>query len=293
MSETQSISNELQQELIDSCDDPDKFRVVLSKLTARDLKPIYDTLYQFVLSESQNAQTVVTRFDLQVGTLAVSAYQQKAKCKEPLGYCTLSMCVRINPTCGTQRLIMLLSDLRPFLYRLLLERPELRSLPKSPEIEVMTYEPISEVQPEREEVKLIETKPPEQVVQKAEIASEMIDKVFRSKNNLWQMVDKEGFEHALVVTEWGDIIESASTKPINLKPIAQALSNEIQSLNLQGKTLSLNRLRVITKEYRNAVVGMYSLGENLYLLGISSAVLPGKLHSIISKSGQRMRSDLA
>ncbi|MCS6988520.1 MAG: roadblock/LC7 domain-containing protein [Chloroherpetonaceae bacterium] len=283
------------QELLDYAENEAEYKATLSRLDARQLKEIQKDYWNFLIEESQKAKTPISRGDILSRLEPTAKYQRRARCKEPEGYCTISMCVRINPRCAITRISEIMLAIRPLVVQLLSERPELRTYFKPAESDA-TKEPqtlgerqlgaAKEIAPEEEARPRRERVP--------EFISEETKQAFQKyKEALWRMVEGEGLEHAILMSEGGTILVRASLKPQELERLSAVVSDEIFAATEQGEAAGLNRLLTVTKEYDDGVVAIRSIGEKLYLVGVSRIVLPGKIHSLIVRLGDEISKEIS
>ncbi|MFN3386672.1 MAG: hypothetical protein ACK42Y_08825 [Candidatus Thermochlorobacter sp.] len=277
--------NSIKQKLLAAVADEQVYSAILQKLSAKELKHLQEFFWDFLVTESQQAPTKRTRADILAVLEPTSKYQQRARCQEPLGYCTISMCVRINPACAVTRISGILTAIRPMLQTLVTERPEL--LAKSAETPVSAAE-----------LQLIERKKavkeglPKRVAEPETLPDEFRSKFARYKETLWSMIESDGLDHALIMSEQGTILQVATTKKCDLNRITDIIADEIFWVKEQGYAAQFNALLTVTKEFENGVLAIRSLGNKLYLVGASQTVLPGKIHSLIWRLGNELQRDI-
>lgn len=283
MSQTLEPVEIAKRDLLSQVNNAVEYKSVLSRLDAKQLKEIQKYYWDFLIEESQSAKTKFSRGDILSRLEPTAKYQQRARCKEPEGYCTISMCVRINPKCAVTRISEIMLAIRPMISTLVGERPELLTIP----------EPIPEPQPEplssiESSPSLQDERPRRERVQES-ISDEVREKFQKYKESLSKMVENEGLEHAMLVSQGGTILVHASVKPQDLNKLSPVIADEIFAVTEQGESINFKPLLTVTKEYEGGVVAMRAVGGNLYLVGTSRIVLPAKIHSLIVKLG----SDIA
>jgi|YNPMSStandDraft_2_1061718.scaffolds.fasta_scaffold00925_6 hypothetical protein len=287
---------EIAKDLLESAHNEAEYKSVLSRLDAKQLKEIQKQYWNFLIEESQTAKTPISRGDILSRLEPTAKYQQRARCKEPEGYCTISMCVRINPKCAVTRISEIMLAIRPLIVNLLNERPELRQHFKfkpvaepfvsdttpSPAFSTLSEEPPIEEKPlvRRERVPEV-------------IPDEMRQKFQKYRETLGRMVETEGLEHAILMSEGGTILVHASSKPQKLAKLSAIVGNEIYAVTEQGEAAHLKGLLTVTKEYSDGVVAIRSIGQKLYLVGVSRIVLPARIHSLIIKLGTELSKEVS
>ncbi|MBC8043193.1 MAG: hypothetical protein IAF08_07085 [Rhizobacter sp.] len=291
------LSRSLKAELFAAATDDKKYRALIATLDARLLKQLQEFVWAFIVDESQAAPTKRSRSEIMAMLEPTARYQQRAKCLEPLGYCTIAMCVRINPSCAATRIGGILTTLRPLLTTLLEERPELTDLPQvaEPDDVIPTAIPqpaLPVAAPKKKEIAAEGV--PQQRERKEEIVPEELKARYaKFRPMLWSMVETEGLEYALLITEGGGVLQHASSHEHDVSEISQTLADEVSSVIEQGEAVNYTQLLTVTKEFEGGVVAMRSIGGGLYLIGISSTVLPGKIHSLIIKLGGQLIEEIA
>ncbi len=277
--------NSIKYGLLSSVSDESVYSSILRKLNVKELKHLQEFFWDFLISESQQAQTKFTRADVLAVLEPTSKYQQRARCQEPLGYCTISMCMRINPACATNRISGILLSIRPLLRTLVSERPDLLARFSPPSATAATT-------PSLERQKLFKEGLPKRLTEPETLSDDFRAKFARHKETLWSMIESDGLDHALIMTEQGSIVQFATTKTHDLNRITDILADEIFWVKEQGQAAAFNTLLTVTKEFENGVLAIRSLGNKLYLVGSSQTVLPGKIHSLICRLGNALQKEL-
>jgi hypothetical protein len=277
----------IRTQLLAAVGDETVFGDLLRKIDAKQLKQIQEYFWDFIINESQSASTKRTRMEILSLLEPTAKYQQRARCEEPLGYCTISMCVRINPSCAVTRIGGVMQTIRPLLKTLLDERPELLGTSNAAAV----AERIQFVQEDKnfaphEGIRRRERKP-------ETITDEMRLRFAKYKDALWAMIEEEGLEHAILMTEQGGILQHATTKKQDMNRITSLLSDEIFAVIEQGEAAQFQPLLTVTKEFEKAVVAMRSVGNGLYLVGVSETVLPARIHSLIVRLGSELKNEIA
>ncbi len=294
MSDTLNAVELAKQDLLKSAHNEAEYKSVLSRLDAKQLKEIQKEYWDFLIEESQTAKTPISRGDILSRLEPTAKYQQRARCKEPEGYCTISMCVRINPKCAVTRISEIMLAIRPLIINLLNERPDLQnyfthtsSAPDEsatalaePATEMTTTEIIEEARPRRERVPEV-------------ISDDVRQKFQKYKETLGRMIETEGLEHAILMSEGGTILVHASSKPQELEKLSAIVGDEIYAVTEQGEAANLKGLLTVTKEYSDCVVAIRSIGQKLYLVGVSRIVLPARIHSLIVKLGTELSKEIS
>lgn len=295
MSITADLSAAQKLTLFSATGDEKKFKDSLSAYDAKKLKQIQEFLWGFIVDESQSAKTKRTRSEIMSLLEPTAKYQQRASCTEPLGYCTIAMCVRINPSCATTRITGILTTLRPLLQTLLTERPELLTVTEPEVIPVEELAPVSvKPSPVKTPVQAAEIEGvPLRVRKEEKLPEEIVSSFVKYKPLLWSMIEFESLDHAILMTEAGTVLQSASARTTDASRIALVLADEIQAVIEQGDAATFKHLLTVTKEFAGAVVAIRGLGNSLYLVGISETVLPGKVHSLIVRLGAELQRELA
>jgi len=318
MSTTEQIIEQAKLDLLAASTDTDKFKEVLRQFEAKELKSILEFFWDFIIRESQTAKTKYSAKNIIESLEPTSKYQQRERCKEPLGYCTISMCVRIDPACAVKRITGIMLSLRVFIQTLLTERPELlTSLPvaasSQPEqveaaatskIEAPLQSPVSEAKPIaalKEQVVSKQMSPAPESTSPSSIddphgqtaADQIKGKFEKYRDKLWEMVEFEGLDHAFIMTKEGHVLQTASASRNEFEKIAQTISHEIESIIEQGEAASFSPLLTVTKEFSNSVLAIRSLGNHIYLVGVSATVLPGKIHSLIVRLGEHLKLEMS
>lgn len=291
MSETLDAVALAKHELLQSAENEEEYKSILSRLDAKQLKEIQKQYWDFLIEESQATKKPISRGDILSRLEPTAKYQQRARCKEPEGYCTISMCVRINPKCAVTRISEIMLAIRPLILSLLHERPELRDAFKP----IPSSEPFSEPSPAilnetafMEEVPLVRRERMPEV-----ISEETRQKFQKYREQLGRMIETEGLEHAILMSEGGTILVHASSKPHELDTLSKIVGDEIFAVTEQGAAAQLNGLLSVTKEYTEGVVAIRSIGEKLYLVGVSRIVLPAKIHNLIVKLGTELSREVS
>ncbi len=309
----ESINTNVKNELLQAIRNEEAFFSILTRLTAKELKQVLDFFWDFLIDQSQKATTKLHQTDLLQKLEPLSKYQQRVKCQEPLGYCTISMCVRVSPDCAIERITGIFKSLIPFLQTLANEKPECLSIKlDEPEeettgiqAETFTPEPIlSEPNGSDQEI----LRQPEEHSKQTEAISEDMPSSTESENNasqmplsekyakykdqLWSMVEFEGLDHAFLQTREGQVLQFASSSRSDYENIADKISAEIESVIEQGEAANYQNLLTVTKEYSQGVMAIRAIADDIYLVGVSETVLPGKIHSLIVKLGNMLQTEM-
>ncbi|KER10876.1 MAG: hypothetical protein HY22_01460 [[Candidatus Thermochlorobacteriaceae] bacterium GBChlB] len=274
----------IRTQLLSAAGDEVVFGELLRKVDAKQLKQLQEYFWDFIINESQSATTKRTRSEILSLLEPTAKYQQRARCQEPLGYCTISMCVRINPSCAVTRISGVMQTIRPLLKTLLDERPELLGGAANTSVT-----PPAQASPQfapHEGVIRRERKP-------EVITDEMRQRFAKYREMLWSMIEEEGLEHAILMTEQGNILQHATTKKQEMHKITALMSEEIFAVTEQGEAAKFQPLLTVTKEFEKAVVAMRSIGNGLYLVGVSQTVLPARIHSLIVRLGSELKNEIA
>jgi hypothetical protein len=277
--------NPIKHSLLSSASDESVYGTILRKLNVKELKHLQEFFWDFLINESQQAPTKFTRADILAVIEPTSKYQQRARCQEPLGYCTISMCIRINPACATTRISGILLSIRPLLQTLVSERPDLLS-----KFSTASTAPATASSIERQ--KLVKEGLPKRLAEPETLSDDFRAKFARHKETLWSMIESDGLDHALIMTEQGTILQFATTKSHDLNRITDIIADEIFWVKEQGQAAAFDNLLTVTKEFEHGVLAIRSLGNKLYLVGSSQTVLPGKIHSLIWRLGNELRQDI-
>ncbi len=291
MSDTLNAIERAKQTLLKSVRNEAEYKSVLSRLDAKQLKDLQKQCWDFLIEESQTTKKPISRGDILSRLEPTAKYQQRARCKEPEGYCTISMCVRINPKCAVTRISEIMLAIRPLIISLLDERPELLHEFKPAEVAPVISEPIPAAVSESaviEEVPLVRRERVPEV-----ISDDMRQKFQKYKEPLGRMIETEGLEHAILMSEGGTILVHASSKPQELEKLSAIVGDEIYAVTEQGEAANLKGLLTVTKEYSDCVVAIRSIGQKLYLVGVSRIVLPARIHSLIVKLGTELSKEIS
>lgn len=285
----------VKQELLDHAENEAEYKAALSRLDARQLKEIQKDYWDFLIEESQTAKTPISRGEILSRLEPTAKYQRRARCKEPEGYCTISMCARINPRCAITRISEIMLAIRPLVARLLSERPELRDYFKSVQAVSSSAEPktLGEAELGAPQAALEEEARPRRERAPEFISEETKRRFQKHKDALWKMVENDGLEHAFLMSEGGTILVYASSKPQEAERLSAVIADEIYAVTEQGEAAGLRGLLTVTKEYGEGVVAIRSIGEKLYLVGASRIVLPAKIHSLIVRLGETLSRELS
>lgn len=291
MSETLNVVTLAKQDLLKSVENEAEYKSVLNRLDAKQLKDLQKQYWDFLIEESQTTKKPISRGDILSRLEPTAKYQQRARCKEPEGYCTISMCVRINPKCAVTRISEIMLAIRPLIISLLEERPELRQgfKPSEPAPALSESKPVAASEPAFvEEVPLVHR---ERV---PEVISDTVRQKFQKyKEQLGRMIETEGLEHAILMSEGGTILVHASSRPHELEKLSAIVGDEIFAVTEQGEAANLTGLLSVIKEYSEGVVAIRSIGEKLYLVGVSRIVLPAKIHSLMIKLGTELSREVS
>jgi len=118
-------------------------------------------------------------------------------------------------------------------------------------------------------------------------------KCAKNSKNTKRHLAAEGLEHAILMSEGGTILVHASSKPQELEKLSAIVGDEIYAVTEQGEAAHLNGLLTVTKEYTDGVVAIRSIGQKLYLVGVSRIVLPARIHSLIVKLGTELSKEVS
>ncbi|MFQ3597349.1 MAG: roadblock/LC7 domain-containing protein [Chloroherpetonaceae bacterium] len=291
MSETLDAVVLAKQDLLKNAHNEAEYKSVLTRLDAKQLKDLQKQYWDFLIEESQTTKKPISRGDILSRLEPTAKYQQRARCKEPEGYCTISMCVRINPKCAVTRISEIMLAIRPLIVSLLNERPEL--LDRFNPVPMATS--VSQTLPEvSSQPTFLEEAPLVRRERVPEVISDAIRQKFQKyKETLGRMVETEGLEHAILMSEGGTILVHASSRPHELETLSAIVGNEIFAVTEQGEAANLNRLLSVIKEYSEGVVAIRSIGEKLYLVGVSRIILPAKIHSLMVKLGTELSREVS
>jgi hypothetical protein len=279
------------QDLLKNAQNETEYQSVLNRLDAKQLKDLQKQFWDFLIEESQTAKKPISRGDILSRLEPTAKYQQRARCKEPEGYCTISMCVRINPKCAVTRISEIMLAIRPLVVSLIDERPGLRDGVKH----LPTPTSVSEPAPDTaSQATLVEEEPTVRRERVQEVISDDMRQRFQKyKEQLGRMIETEGLEHAILMSEGGTILVHASSKPHELEKLSMIVGDEIFAVIEQGEAATLSGLLSVIKEYSEGVVAIRSIGEKLYLVGVSRIVLPAKIHSLMVKLGTELSKEVS
>lgn len=295
MSEALDAVSLAKQDLLKSAQNETQYQSVLNRLNAKQLKDLQKQFWDFLIEESQTAKKPISRGDILSRLEPTAKYQRRARCKEPEGYCTISMCVRINPKCAVTRISEIMLAIRPLIVSLINERPELRDGVKH----LPTPTSVSELAPDTaSQAALVEQEPTVRRERVQEVISDDMRQKFQKKfqkykEQLGRMIEMEGLEHAILMSEGGTILVHASSKPHELEKLSRIVGDEIFAVIEQGEAATLRGLLSVIKEYSEGVVAIRSIGEKLYLVGVSRIVLPAKIHSLMVKLGTELSKEVS
>ncbi|ACF14297.1 hypothetical protein Ctha_1840 [Chloroherpeton thalassium ATCC 35110] len=302
--------------------DAKKFKDILGEFDAKQLKAIQEFFWDFIIKESKTTPTKFTPKHIIEALEPTSKYQQRARCREPLGYCTISMCVRINPECAVKRITGIMLALRPFIETIVTARPEilsgnyLQEQASLPALLPPKSTPAVKEEPLPSSARIIKeagnnaasTAPaasapaalPESSASDAKedphgqtAAAQIKEKFEKYRPKLWEMVEFDGLDHAFIMTKAGHVVQTASSSRSEFEKMAKILSEEIASVIEQGDAASFHPLLTVTKEFKKGVLAIRSLGNDIYLVGTSETVLPGKIHSLIVRLGELLKIEMS
>jgi hypothetical protein len=295
MSTTTDVGNSLMHDLLLVATDEEKFRAMLKELDAWQLKRAQEFFWDFLIEQSQGGTTKYCRSDIISAIEPISKYQQRVRCKEPIGYCTVTLCIRTSPACACTRMMEVILSLRPLLARLVLERPELTSSGFDLHDHFLAEGPVQE--PAQVETtggdhthSLIDDTSPFTKTPSDAVAED--EKYAKHKHLLWAMIETDGLDHVILMTTDGTVLQYASSNERDITKIAEVISSEIYAVIEQGEATNFNPLLTVTKEFDKGVIAIRSLGGGIYLVGASGTVLPGKIHSLIVRLGNHLKKEL-
>lgn len=295
MNTTTDAISTIKRGLLESAGDEQKFTELLKSIDINQLKEIQQFFWDLVIEQSQPTKTPITRRDIISAIEPASKFQQRARCKEPIGYCTISLCMRTDPQCAANRILGIMKSLRSMLAAILSERPELLSTP----IETLVFSQngtaptASPLAPDGEIISDPESAMVATEACETPSLTEPKENMYaKYKPTLWSMIEFEGLDHAILMTTDGEILEHASSAKADIGAIAQVISSEIYAVIEQGEAANFKPLLTVTKEFKKGVIAIRWLGGNIYLVGISETVLPGKIHSLIVRLGNQLKEEL-
>lgn len=241
---------------------PQEFLSTISPLSPPELKEIQEYLWDVIMEESESKKLGITRSDIISRFEPTTNYQYRAACKEPLGYCTLNMCIKIDGRCATNRLRGMIEVLRKILSdihanedldRRLVEFEEKNRL-KSTSNGLQFNE--SSVMDVTDDINI--TKPNYGLLLK--------QKVTNLREILFSVIEIEGAETVILLDHTGNIIEMVSNTRVNTTKVNRIITDILAYVRKLGDKHNNAHFKLLTNEFDDGLMVMRPMENNISLV---------------------------
>lgn len=239
---------------------PQEFLTDLSPLQPLQLKEVQENLWDIIMAESGKKGVSITRSDIISRFEPTTNYQYRAGCKEPLGYCTLNMCIRLDPKCSVNRLRGMIEVLRKILAEMFkaddldarLADLEATHKPQRP-MPVSTTEPVTEH--------------PDVALKVSQIKS----KLPNLREILFSIIEIDGAETVAMIDKRGKIVELVSNNKIQSTIFTRRITMLTDYFARVGDYFFKSGVHSSVNEYENGLLIVHKLDHDLLILISSSA----------------------
>lgn len=241
---------------------PQEFLSNISPLNPLELKEIQEYLWDVIMDESESHKLGITRSDIISRFEPTTNYQYRAACKEPLGYCTLNMCIKLDERCATNRLRGMIEVLRKIM------------------ADIYTNENLDAKLAEFE----AKTKPADQgygiqfnqntfldVSKDSEnkdvnYGFQIKQKVKNLREILFSVIEIEGAETVILLDKGGNIIEMVSNSRVNTSKVNQIIVDILSWIQKIRLLIKAEKYNVLTNEFEHGLMVMRPLENSIDLV---------------------------
>jgi hypothetical protein len=306
------ISESFKLEVVQGAFEETRFNELLKPLDAKQLRQVQEYMWDFVLIESQGTSAPFTRVDILSRMEPTAKHQEKQHCIEPLGFCTMTMCLRINPSCAAIRIRGIIEVLRGMTLDIIKHKPEIltRKIETSEKPQELFPTPIPDITPittAEPNPALVSTKPVEsspnapssaqvtpatKPVATRQPLSAYATAVMKKERNLrdllYSIIELENIDNVMLLDGNGNSLVSLTAKGLLLDKAIELTEAEIQNIQEQGKFAHFNQLVTVIKEYEQGIFALKGLGNDLFLTVSTETISPSQTHVLINKLARQL-----
>ncbi|NUQ83011.1 MAG: hypothetical protein HUU10_15520 [Bacteroidetes bacterium] len=238
---------------------PQEFLTELSPLQPLQLKEVQENLWDIIMAESGKKGVSVTRSDIISRFEPTTNYQYRAGCKEPLGYCTLNMCIRLDPKCSVNRLRGMIEVLR----KILAEMYKAEDLDSR----------LAELETTHKPYRAIPAASSETVVEHPDVAlkiSQIKSKLPNLREILFSIIEIDGAEMVAMIDKRGKIVELVSNNKIQSTIFTRRIAMLTDYFTRLGDRVFSSGIQSSVNEYENGLILVHKLDHDLFILISSS-----------------------
>lgn len=238
---------------------PQDFLSELSVLNPLQLKEVQEYLWDCIMEESAKKNLHVTRSDIISRFEPTTNYQYRAGCKEPLGYCTLNMCIKLDPKCSINRLRGMIEILR----KILADIYKTEDLDKRiSELEVSSRKiPVA--------IPIVDSKEGEPSSKGHSVTHTLKSKIKNLREILFSIIELDGAETVCLMDSHAKIVELVSNQKMNSSSFSKQISELVKFYQKLLPKLRAERIQTVTNEYYQGLMVIHLLNHDLFLMVIS------------------------
>ncbi|MBN8706223.1 MAG: hypothetical protein J0L62_10155 [Bacteroidetes bacterium] len=238
---------------------PQDFLSELSVLNPLQLKEVQEYLWDCIMEESTKKNLHVTRSDIISRFEPTTNYQYRAGCKEPLGYCTLNMCIKLDPKCSINRLRGMIEILRKILADIYKAEDLDRRIS---ELEVSSRKiPVA--------TPIIDSKEGEQTHKGHSVTHTLKSKIKNLREILFSIIELDGAETVCLMDSHAKIVELVSNQKMNSSSFSKQISELVKYYQKLLPKLKAESIQTVTNEYYQGLMVIHLLNHDLFLMVIS------------------------
>lgn len=257
---------------------PQDFLSEMSVYNPLQLKEVQEYLWDAIMEESARRNLHLTRSDIISRFEPTTNYQYRAGCKEPLGYCTLNMCIKLDPKCSINRLRGMIEILRKIL----------ADVYKNEDLEKKLAEIDGMSRRIPAPVPVQETGDSENGTRTSQTTHHLKVKVKNLREVLYSIIELDGAETVCLLESSARIIELVSNQKLNNAAFSRQISDLIRyHTRLMGK-LNGGGISTATSEFKNGLMIVHHLENDLLLMVITRTTdVPAKtLKRVVKIAGE-------
>lgn len=260
--ETVSINPKKKTQLRFLVKKPQDFQTAISVFNPPELKEIQEFLWDVIMEESDSRKLGINRSDIISRFEPTTNYQYRAACKEPLGYCTLNMCIKLDTRCATNRINGMIEVLRKILADIYINDDLDRKL--------LEFEEKSKQKDQSKGLQFNETSivdvTDELNVTKPNFGLLIKQKVANLREILFSIIEIEGAETVILLDHTGNIIEMVSNTRVNTVKVNIIIGDILNFIRKLGEKNDNSRFKLIINEFQDGLMVIRPMENNISLV---------------------------
>lgn len=237
---------------------PQEFLSEISSLNPLELREVQEYLWDVIMEESEKRSLKITRSDIISRFEPTTNYQYRAGCTEPLGYCTLNMCIKLDNRCATNRLRGMIEVLRKIMTDIYGKEDldkKLQELDGKNQLLKSTFD-----------YSFKADEGTGSSASKTSTGVKIKQKIKNLRELLFSVVEIDGAETVTLIDGMGNIIEMVTNSKLNSRKINELFSYQIQFIEKFGFKVNWNHPEVLIHEYDQGLVIIRPVMTDIYLI---------------------------